>query len=171
MFGDKKELRRLWITIGAVAALIALTAWVGYDLKRLALIVQHERQERAERGAATTALATLRSDALRAKQYRSTLENILPTKDDLIQFPREMAALGKQGGVDVVVTFGAETASTEKTLGTIRFAMTVDGSYDAVAAFMGVVERSRYIVAWDAVDITEQKGRYHATIDGRVFSR
>ncbi len=171
MFEDKKELRGLLITAGVVVMLALLATWVGYDLRRLALEVQRARQEWQSRVAAGNALATLQSDAVRAQPYRSTLENILPTKDNLIQFPREMAALGKQGGADVGVTFGNEFASIEKTPGTIRFAMTIDGSYEAITAFMGGVERSRYIVAWDAVDISEQKGRYHATIDGRVFSR
>jgi Tfp pilus assembly protein PilO len=171
MFGDKKELRGFWVTIGAVVILVAITTWVGFDLYQLALTVQQERQERAERVAAAHALATLQSDALRAQAYRSTLENILPTKDTLIQFPKEIVALGKEGGEDVGVTFRTETASTEKTPGSIQFAMTVDGSYDEIAAFISRVERSRYIVAWDTIDVSEQKGRYRATIDGRVFSR
>lgn len=171
MFADKKELRWLWITIGIVAAFIVLTIWVRYDISRLADAVRRGREGQAERAAAATALKTLQADALRAKPYRSTLENILPTKDNLIQFPREIVALGKQSGVDVAVTFGSETASTEKTPGSIRFAMAVDGTYDAIGVFLGAVERSRYIVAWDSIDVTDQKGRYRATIDGRVFSR
>ncbi len=171
MFADKKELRSVWITVSVVVALIVCIVFVGYDITRLANTVQQERKTQAEREAAARAIATLQDDALRAKQYRSTLENMLPTKDNLIQFPREVAALGKQYGTDVGVTFGSEIGSTEKAPGTIRFAMSVDGAYDAIVAFMGAVERSRYIVTWDTVDVAEQKGRYHATIDGRVFSR
>ncbi len=171
MFADKKELRSLWITLGAMAIAVALIIWVGYDVARLAKTVQQERSTQAERAMTTTALATLRADAFRAGAYRSTLENMLPTKDNLIQFPREMIALGKQANVEVAATFGSETPSTEKNPGTIRFAMTVDGAYDAIDAFLGSVERSRYIVAWDTIDIVEQKGRFRAIIDGRVFSR
>ena len=171
MFADKKELLHFWVTLGVVALLGLLTFLLGADMSRLANKIQQAREEHAGRVAAVSAFATLQSDAIRARPYSNALENILPTKDNLIEFPKEMKELGRRNGIDVAITFGAEAQSSGKSPGSIRFAMTADGSYDGIVAWMSAVEHSRYIVGWNSVDVVEQKGRYHASIDGRVFSR
>lgn len=167
--------KRLIIELSIILSLVFLVGgliiWLGGDLAGRATLLQEKKQQLALRSLSLQSLASLKTDAARARTFSSLLENILPLKDQLIHFPKDIEELARRAGVEFGSTFGEEKAAGETEAGHIAFIFSVGGSYDKIMNFMREVERGRYVVQWMAVDLSERSGVYRGTISGRVFSR
>lgn len=154
------------------AALFALTILLRFDIARRTAGIQELRSMLASRTQAVETLAVLRESAERARIYASVLGNILPTRDQLIGFPKEFELIAKKFDVRLSAAFGSETPATVTDPGMIEFTFSVRGAYQNIVAFISAAETSRYILSWNAFEFLKEKGdMYTATISGRVFTR
>jgi hypothetical protein len=159
------------ISFGGLAILSFLSFYfVGLIEARVAGI-QKIRQELSVRRSAIQSLAALRVDAERARSYSSLLENVLPPKDALVRFPRDMEDLAKRNNVEFGSAFGAEVSPTESFPGFINFTFTLGGTYSRLSEFLKAAESGKYILDWNLLDLTLREGAYRGTITGRVFYR
>lgn len=167
--------RRFLIQLGTILGIILVAAlvlyWLSRDISSRAANIQAQRQQIATRTMSLESLAELKSQSEQARSYSSVLANILPLKDQLISFPRDIQDIAKRYGVDFGSSFTKEEASTEVAPGSIGFIFTIGGNYDKVLNFLRDVEGGRYIVKWDSIDLSEKAGFYKGTISGRVYSR
>lgn len=155
-----------------LAALLALAFLLRFDIARRVTAIEELRAGLASRAQAVETLAALRESAERARIYASVLGNILPTRDQLIGFPKEFELIAKKFDVRLSASFGSETAATVSEPGSIEFSFSVRGTYADIAAFLAAAETSRYIIAWSAFEFLKEKGEvYTATASGRVFTR
>lgn len=168
---EKSDILNWLLWAGALALLLGATAWLGYDMQTIVEGITKERRSILEEQRTIQSITTLKSGFDEAKGYVDILERLLPTKDALINFPKEMNELGRQQNIEATVSFGTETAGNESSPGSIQFLLNARGAYDAIANFLKAVEESRYLVAWDNIDISEHAGKYEAKINGKVFSR
>lgn len=114
-------------------------------------------------------IASLKSDFESAKPYISVLENILPIRDKLISFPRDIIFIAQKNKVEAAVSFGAETLASKTEAGFIKFTMTVDGSYSDILKFLQEAEKGKYIIDWVDTDLAFGNKKYKGSISGRVF--
>lgn len=155
-----------------LATLFALALLLRFDIARRAAAIQELRSTLASRARGVETLAALRRSAERARIYASVLGNILPTRDQLIGFPKEFELIAKKFDVRLSAAFGGETAATATEPGAIEFSFSVRGTYANIVAFITAAETSRYILSWSAFEFLKEKGDiYTATISGRVFTR
>ncbi|MBI4193328.1 MAG: hypothetical protein HY536_01745 [Candidatus Colwellbacteria bacterium] len=155
-----------------LVALLALAFLLRFDIARRASAIEELRSALAARAQAVETLAALRESAERARIYASVLGNILPTRDQLIGFPKEFELIAKKFDVRLSAAFGGETAATVSEPGSIEFSFSVRGSYADIVAFLAAAEQSRYIIAWSGFEFLKEKGElYTATASGRVFTR
>lgn len=171
LFASRSALYRTGIPLGVIVAAVALTAFLGRDISSRAGAIRDVEQELASRARAVETLAYLRADDERAKHYFTVLENILPTKDQLIAFPREFVTIAKKYNVTLATSFGSEGPATDTAPGFIEFVFTAEGSFQNILAFLKSAEAGRYIVKWTSFEFLRAANGYSATIAGVVFSR
>lgn len=171
MLANKPLLYGVVIPSVVIVVVAGITLLLGSDIGRRADAIRSSEQELSSRAQAVEALAYLRADKDRAQKYSNVLENILPTKDQLIGFPREFDAVAKKYSVRLATAFGAEEKGTDVKPGSIEFVFTAEGSLQNLLAFMKAAESGRYILEWTSFEFLRSSGGYSATMAGRVFSR
>lgn len=154
------------------ALIVALSFTLLRDIERRAGNIQDFQRTIASRANAVGTLASLRADAERARIYSSVLENILPTKDQLISFPKEFELIASKQHIRLAASFGNERAGTDAEPGAIAFTFKAQGTFPNILAFLSAAESSRYILQWNTFEFLRGKNDdYTAVISGLVFAR
>ena len=161
----------LAVGLGGVIILAPLIIFIGFDISGRAEKIQEQKRELISRTRTVDFLARLKSDSEKAADYSSFLTNVLPARDQLIGFSKDLEALAKKNQVDSGFSFGAETASTETEPGATRFILTASPTYNNFVKLLKTVEASQYFVGFEAINL-ERKGKdYKSVSNGRVFYR
>lgn len=116
-------------------------------------------------------LATLRGEFVKANPYFSFLENILPPRDQLLSFSKELESIARKNNLEFSFSFGEEKLSSGKEPGQISFRLIVGGNYEDISDFLGGIETSRYFIDPTSVDLVKKGSGFSATINGKVFFR
>lgn len=167
--------KQLWIQLGISLGLITLTIGVAqflaWQVEKNSSDITRLRNELALRTRATESLATLKSDAETAAPLTQKLDTVLPSKDKLINFGREMTDLAQRDGAELNFDFGGETARTATTPGFIKFSLTGSSTYGNWTKFLKDVEKSRLYIKFNSVDMTRQPGtdNFNVVAEGQVF--
>ncbi len=160
------------IPVAGILTCIVLTVVLRADMARRVDAIAGLRQTIASRTETVQALASLRADAEQARIYSSVLGNILPSRDQLISFPKEFELIAKKYNVRLAAAFGAETVALGGEPGAIEFSFQMKGAYADIVAFLAAAESSRYILAWTSFEFLKDKvSDYNATVFGRVFTK
>jgi len=168
----KKQLfLKLGIGLGGVIVLVALTLLLSSDISRRVNQIQSQRSELFFRTQTIDVLATLKSDYEKVRPHLSFLENILPSKDQLITFSKDMETMARQNKVDLGFSFGPETPATDGDPGYLSFTITVAGTFNDLLAFVKDVGKSRYFTNFVSIDINRRDSVYTGNLSGRVFSQ
>lgn len=116
-------------------------------------------------------LATLRGEFIKANPYFSLLENILPPRDQLLSFSKELENIARKNNLEFNFTFGEEKVSSGNDPGQISFRAVVNGGYEGISEFLKGIESSRYFIDPSSVDLVKRGLVFSATINGKVFFR
>lgn len=168
---NMRLITRLGIVAGACFVAVIIISLLSYDIGRRAEMIQGYTKELRARVDASLAISSLKTDFEVAKPYFSVLENILPIRDQLISFPKDISFVAQKNKISAAVSFGTETAATASAPGFVNFSMVLEGSYDDILKFMKEVEHGKYVIDWANVDFSFNKKNYTGTISGRVFSQ
>jgi len=168
---SKKMSVRIAILVSVSLLLIIGTTLVGIDINKKVAQIQKAVEELTFRRGALAALNGLKSQYERAKVYDNALINTLPTRDQLIGLPRELQILAQKHSVVTVFKFSSETPASAGEPGFISFQMNAGGTLGDIIAFLGEIERSRFLVELGTLDLNHLGDKATITISGRVFSR
>ncbi|MDO8585329.1 MAG: hypothetical protein Q7R85_04410 [bacterium] len=173
---ESSQKRTLLIDVGipvaGLLAFVVFTAVLRLDMARRVETIAGLRQMIVSRTQAVQTLASLRADAERARIYSSVLGNILPSRDQLISFPKEFELIAKKYNVRLAAAFGAEAVASGGEPGAIDFSFQMKGAYPDIVAFLAAAESSRYILGWTSFEFLKDKlSDYNATVFGRVFTK
>ncbi len=168
---DAKLTKSIILSLSAIIFLALFTLWLGSDISSRSAAVLEGRKNLVQKSEALRSLAALKLDSERAKSYSSLLQNILPLRDQLISFPKDLEGIARKNKVDFGFSFGAEVASKDNLPGSLGFAITLGGKYANILDFMEEVESSRYIIEWVEMDIALVGDIFKGSASGRVFSR
>lgn len=152
------------ISAGAVLTLLAVLAFVALDAKTIAGEALNSRTELNTKISKLEKLAQLREEAKLAEPRFAILENVLPNRDDLFTFKKEIEAIGKSHGLDVDFSFGSEGEES------INYGMSAIGDYDEIIDYIKTIENSIVFMNISSVDVIITEGGYRAAINGSVFS-
>jgi len=97
------------------------------------------------------------------KNKVAILENIIPNKDDLFTFTKEMEALGDEHDLESYFSFGSEGEDS------IGYEMSIEGSYEEILDFIKIIENDLPFMNILLVDVVSIDGGYRAVIEGRIF--
>lgn len=167
----KQLLTQLGLFFGVSILVIVATQIAAGNLAANADKIQSQKSELAFRIQATQQLASLKADSAKAEPLFQKLNSILPVKDDLINFGQSLIDLAKSEKVDLGFSFGGEVAPKDGTSGYIKFSLTGSGSYENFQKFLKDLEKVRYFIKLNSVDMTRQPGsaNFSFVSDGQVF--
>lgn len=151
--------------------LIGLTLWLRVDINRRVSLIQENKKKLLSYSQANESFVLLKQDYERAKIEKQFLESILPQQDKLINLPRELSSLAKQYNLEMAFAFGSEMAGSETTPGYINFNLVLGGAKNDWIAFLKALEKSRYLIEFDAFSITGSDKDYKLSINGKAFSQ
>ncbi len=165
--------KRLLIIIGVPLSICLLLAialfFIGSDIAKKTEQIVESRVELVFRLQVTETLALLTKDAQQAQNYTAQLNSILPTRDQLVTFPRELGTIARQNKIDVSAVLGKENSSAGK-LAQTDFTITGQGTLDNFVNFLRSLGTGNYFINLRSVDMNKQDGNFGILINGSVFS-
>ncbi|MBI5079545.1 hypothetical protein HZB06_02685 [Candidatus Wolfebacteria bacterium] len=166
--------KRLTINIGISSAIFVLMLasffFIGGDIAARAEKIKQLRGEINFRSQANQSLALLRRDAQKASAYVSVLDDILLSRDQLLDFPRQIEKLAFQDNVSFSFGFGAETPKNGADFGAINFSASSAGSFDNLVIFLKHIENSGYFMKIESFDLQRKERDFQGSFSGKIFS-
>lgn len=155
MANFKQEVtKKILVTLLIIAVFLGGLIFLGWDINRRAKAIKEQRQELADRSAKLSLFAQLQSQSAQADSYLSILENILPNRDQLFDFPKELERLAKQAGLGFGFSFGNETPPGLAQPGRLKFIVTSQGSLLKIIDFIKNAEASRFLINFESFDFS-----------------
>ncbi len=151
------------LILGAV--LIILRA----DILKKSGQINEIKKELGFRSTIIKSLSTMRGDINLIKPYVFGLDNILPTKDQLINFSKDLNMMAAQNKINLASNFSGENVESSKGLKWIGLTATAEGNSNDLINFLKAIESSRYSVKLDNVDFSEKDGKFKMFLNGKVF--
>jgi Tfp pilus assembly protein PilO len=157
--------------LSGILVLAGLLFFLRVDIKNTVLEIDQKSSDLAMRSTSLSSAAELKADFKEASLHFSLLENILPSRDNLLLFSKELEDLAANNNLEFGLTFGAETLAKEREPGNLCFRMVLTGGYDDFVNFLKDMERGRYFVDFNNIDITKNDEIFSGIIQGMVFFR
>ena len=160
------------ILLGSVAVCIALFLFLSNDLAVQAHAIAANRNTVEESAQALTLGTALARRAGEASHVLTAMNNLLPSKDALLEFPKWMSGIAR--GHNVVVRFSFQGDTTNPTAtdpGSIGFSIDASGSHSDLSAFLEEVEAksTSFLVTFSSLNFRKDSATYRASAHGKVF--
>lgn len=166
--------KRLLVEIGIPVAVLILILigifFVGSDIADKAQKIESQRSDIAARLEIANSLTSLKNDSEQIKNYQFALENILPSRDKLILFPRDISAMGKQYNLDINIALGQGTAGTENNPWSTSFRIAGAGKFNDFLTFLKSLNSGKYTTSFSELDFVKEGDNFRASLAGQVFS-
>ena len=153
----KKLLIRVSIAAGIVAVFALFIILLNADINKRLVRIKEYKTELAIRTQTLAILAELQQEAKRAEPLMQELQSALPSRDELISLPRELEKIAKRNKVDFGFVFGQENPAQGNQAGTVRFTMTLAGTYQNLVLFLRELESSPYVVSIASIDVSRRE--------------
>lgn len=170
--------RRLFIQVGIALALIVLftifIVLLNSDINKRELSIEVSKEKLALRNQTIRLLSSSNDDLKKAQPLLANLKSILPNHDQLFTFKDEIAQTAKGYGVSIGIDFpkGGEQPGSETQPGSVKFEMTLSGSYENLVSFLKAFEMHRYFMQIDGIEIIIGKTAdefFLKTSGGKIF--
>jgi len=150
--------------------------WLFGDLRAIAADITSDRNLIAVNTHSIAILAQLKEILPDITTYQQEMNQLLPTKDELLDFSHWVDGIARVNRVSATIVFqGATGVPTESDPGYVSFVLDVNGPYETVLSFLDAIEvkSNRFIATLDTFDATvlPSDATYHVTAQGRVFFR
>lgn len=168
---QKLLLKNVGPYLGAIIILGIALILIGGNISEQTIKISQQRLDLATKTQSIKSLASLRTDYELAKPHFDLLQNILPSKDEMISFLKDLESFARKNQLDFGSSFGSEVVSTASEPGQINFRASIQGSYDGFLNFLKLVDQSRYFVNFSNLELTENINGFNIIVNGKVFSR
>ncbi len=160
--------------IASIAMFWGAFYWLDHDLKKQTAAITEARYSIRRNAGLLETLANLKNLLPRVKLYEGKLNNLIHTRDELIDFPRYLEDLARRHNLAMNFSFQGVAAPAEaEQAGSQNFSLDISGSYDALERFLKELELTsvRYVAQLDNLDVSRQSEGYRILTRGRVFFR
>ncbi|MFA5098828.1 MAG: type 4a pilus biogenesis protein PilO [Candidatus Paceibacterota bacterium] len=166
----KRLLITIGIPLGICALLIGATIFIGFDIGDRATNANEKRLTFISRLAIADSLASLKKDSEQIKSYYTVIENILPKRDRLVLFPRDINTIGAQNNLDINITLGQGAVGGEGGYWDTKFKINGKGTIENFINFIKKLENGQYLIGLESIDFTREGDNFKALLSGDVFS-
>lgn len=168
----RRLILHLSIAIGAVVLLLTSIIILNIRANSQVESILSSKKQIALRNRTIELLAGGNSDLKKADPLLARLQNILPKKDQLIAFSRDIKKLAKDMNLEVGFSFGSEQVGSEKEPGSVNFSLSVTGKYEQVTGFLARLEEHPYLIRIDGIALSYQLGsQYNLTTNGVIYTK
>jgi Tfp pilus assembly protein PilO len=168
----KKITIELLLSVGVII-LFGIGLWVSFgDLKSVGLQIISSRSSSSAKEQSFANLANLKQESVLAREKMNILRSTFPSREGILSFRDHANLLAKQWGVSSNFNFSSEHTSKDNNPDSIEFSLAVSGNYDNVISFIEQLEKGRYYISINKMDIVAQGSNtsaYQAVIGGEVF--
>jgi len=158
----------LAIYLGLIVLLGAVLIFLGKDISEKTGKINQLQNEIALKTQSNESLAVLRQDYAKAQSYETALNNILPSRDQLLSFRRELETMASQSKIDFSVSLGKEEPQGTQG-GAMGIGAVMAGGFEQISNFLKTLENSRYLLKFDNFDLTREEGKFRMRLNGQVF--
>ncbi len=159
------------IPLAICLILIVSLVFLGSNITQKTNQIKKQRGELLFRLQSTESLASLSKDFEKAQNYSIQLETILPNRDKLVTFPRNISVIANQSQIDLNSTLGKESSENQDGLGQTDFTMSGQGDFDNFINFLKSIENGLYLLKFKGIDLTRQGESFKILLTGQVFSK
>ena len=167
----KNLLKHNWLYLSGILLSVILLFLLKINMESSVKKISEQYSALTARSNSLLSLATLRGEFIKANPYFSLLENILPPRDQLLSFSKELENIARKNNLEFNFNFGEEKVSSGSDPGQISFRAIVNGGYEGISEFLKGIESSRYFIDPSSVDLVKRGSVFSATINGKVFFR
>ena len=169
----KPAAREMLIAVAIIFALLATLAFLGFRISKLTATISRNIQEVLDRSASIKLLSVLEGQyASKGERYLQILENVIPSKDALIDLQKEFQSLAAQENVSFGFTFLGETPKSQSSLGTVTYRLNVQGgNLDALFRFMKRMAGFRYLNSFTNVAVNKPDSNFQMVLSGQAYFR
>lgn len=155
MVNFKQELvKKLLFSFLILIVPVVVMFFLSWDVSRRAEMTKILRQNLSDRSESLSLYVKLQNQAAEVEPYYNVLENVLPGRDQLFDFQKEMGMLAAQAGVGFGFNFLKETAPSLEAAGRMGFNLITEGTIFKIAGFIKSIENSRFLVDFKSFDFT-----------------
>jgi Tfp pilus assembly protein PilO len=166
----KHLLTTIGVPVGIILILAIALVFTGSDIAKRTDNIKRLRGDLLFRQQLTESLALLRKDSQQAQGYITELQNMLPSQDQLVSFPRDISTIARQNNIDLNATLGQESPGSVGKLMQTEFIMSGTGSFDNFITFLKSIETARYFISLKSLDFGQQENNFKGVLTGVVFS-
>lgn len=174
-----QELRREFlisfgIIIGGLIVAGAASFFLSRDVAMQAGNAAEARELIRQRAATLGALADLKKGAPQAAVYRTALDKILVSEDQLLDFPRWLDGLARGRGVSLNFSFAEGQIQPEGQVpGSVGFSVDINGRLDSITGFLNDIELGppRFLLGLEDFKLSGEGNGYSLKIKGRIYFR
>jgi len=155
-----------------ISVLLISLCYLFGDIKKRRSEIINSKQEISSRINSLFSFASIKKEYQEAEKYSSILKNVLPTRDNLLDFKNEVGRLARKHKVGLGFKFGADKAIADN-LRSINFELFVSGQLSKIAEFIKELENSFYMVSLTSFDFQRKisKNKMELKTSGKVFFR
>ena len=139
-------IKKILIALLALIIPIGTLFFLIWDINHRTEATAEKRQKLADHSEKLSLYAKLQNQFLEADSYTSILKNVLPGRDQLLDFQKEMKRLASQEGVNFGFSFGNETPPSSGTAGRMAFDIVTGGPFYKIFSFIKIIEESRFLI-------------------------
>lgn len=167
----KKLIINIAIALGLIVIVFIILIFLGRDISARITKIENFQRELKFRTNSLESLAVLKQEAEKAIPYFNTLQTILPTQDELINFRQNLNKLAGVNNVDLRFSFRNEMPITAQEPAATTFSFTLSSSYYNFLNFLQALENSQYFIELESIDLTRENKtkKFSGLISGKVF--
>jgi hypothetical protein len=173
---DKKFKREVWIGVavilGSIILFLVASALISDQMATTSKQVADGRALIAKRADLLANLAEIKNNTSEAAAYQQKINNLLPSQEQLLNFPQILGSLASAHGVSFSFSFrGTPTLPKGTSPGMAGFTLDTSGSLDALNLFLNDIEvkATRFLISIDSLDLSQSGSGYALNIQGQVF--
>jgi Tfp pilus assembly protein PilO len=141
----------------------------GFDISGKSDQIREIKSEIALRSKIINSLSAMRNDINMVQPYILGINNMLPTKDQLINFSKELDMTASQNKINLTSNFSGEDTKFSGELKWIGLTAAAEGDFNNLINFLKSIENSRYSVKLENIDFSEKDKKFKMLLNGKVF--
>lgn len=173
---EKKFKKEVWIgttvILGSIVIFLVASTLLSNQMAATSQQVADGRATIAKRSDLLANLAEIKNSSSEAAAYQQKINNLLPSQEQLLNFPQVLGSLASAHGVSFSFSFrGTPTLPQADSPGVAGFTVDTSGSLDALSLFLNDIEAkaTRFLISIDGFDLSQSGSGYALNIQGRVF--
>ncbi len=169
---QKQILKLVAISLAIIVLISAALIILGRDITNKASDITETKKNIFNNSRSVELLTLLQSDAATSKRYLPQMENFLISKDQLLNFSKDLNLMAQQNNLPLNLTFKGETPLTGDNPRQTSISINSESpsNMENLIKFLESVENSRYFVKFNSLDINQNNNRMRLNFDGQVFS-